>query len=165
MLAPPALERRSSGVEGSLEALLLTPQHEYSHLVIGAQNPDLPPPFTPGTFRRYMRRAWLCEGAATWLSGQTGHLRAAVVRRLREGGRPDFPPSTRDAQLLGGTLFAMLEEESGPEAPVELAATREDGARPAGHRARLRAPGRGGRARLARLPGVARRRRLRLSRH
>ena len=126
VLAPPALERRSSGVDGSLEALLLTPQHEYSHLVIGAQNPDLPPPFTLGTFRRYVRRAWLCEGAAAWLSGQTRHLRAAVVRRLREGGRPDFPPSTRDAQLLGGTLFAMLAEESGAEAAVELAATRED---------------------------------------
>lgn len=125
VLAPPALERRSSGVEGSREALLLTPRHEYSHLVIGARNPDLPPPFTPGTFRRYVRRAWLCEGAATWLSGQTRHLRAAVVRRLREGGRPEFPPSTRDAQLLGGTLFAMLEREAGPEAAVGLAATRE----------------------------------------
>jgi hypothetical protein len=125
VLAPPALERRSSGVEGSLEALLLSPQHEYSHLVIGMQNPDLPPPFTPGTFRRYVRRAWLCEGAATWLSGQTGHLRAAIVRRLREGGRPEFPPATRDAQLLGGTLFAMLEEERGAEAAVELAATRD----------------------------------------
>lgn len=125
VLAPPALERRSSGVEGSREALLLTPRHEYSHLVIGARNPDLPPPFTPGTFRRYVRRAWLCEGAATWLSGQTRHLRAAVVRRMREGGRPEFPPSRRDAQLLGGTLFAMLEQEAGPEAAVELAATRE----------------------------------------
>jgi hypothetical protein len=124
-LAPDALAKRSSGVEGSREALLLTPMHEYSHLVIGLQNPDLPPPFTPGTFRRYVRRAWLCEGAATWLSGQTGHLRAAIVRRLREGRRPEFPPSTRDAQLLGGTIFAMLEEEAGPAAAVDLAATRE----------------------------------------
>jgi hypothetical protein len=125
VLAPPALERRSSGVEGSLEALLLTPRHEYSHLVIGARNPDLPPPFTPANFRRYLRRAWLCEGAATWLSGQNRHLRAAIVRRMREGGRPEFPPSTRDAQLLGGTVFAMLEREAGPEMAVQLAATRE----------------------------------------
>ena len=125
VLAPPALERRSSGVEGSMEALLLTPLHEYSHLVIAAANPDLPPPFTPATFRRYVRRAWLCEGAATWLSGQARLLRGAVVRRLREGGRPDFPPSSRDAHLLGGTLFAMLEQESGAEAAVELAATRD----------------------------------------
>jgi hypothetical protein len=88
-------------------------------------NPDLPPPFTPATFRRYIRRAWLCEGAATWLSGQTGHLRAAIVRRLREGDRPAFPPSTRDAQLLGGTLFALLEEERGADDAVALAATRD----------------------------------------
>ena len=125
VLAAPALERRSSGVEGSREALLLSPQHEYAHLVVGAQNPDLPPPFTPGTFRRYVRRAWLCEGAATWLSGQTRHLRAAIVRRLREGGRPEFPPSPRDGQLLGGTVFALLAQEAGPEAAVALAATRE----------------------------------------
>ena len=126
VLAPDALERRSSGVEGSAEALLLSPQHEYSHLVIGMANPDMPPPFTPATFRRYIRRAWLCEGAATWLSGQTPHLRAAIVRRLREGDRPDFPPSTRDAQLLGGTLFAMLEEERSARAAVALGETRDD---------------------------------------
>ena len=125
VLARPALERRSSGVEGSMEALLLTPLHEYSHLVIAAVNPDLPPPFTPATFRRYVRRAWLCEGAATWMSGQARHLRGAIIRRLREGGRPDFPPSSRDAHLLGGTLYAMLEEEAGAEAAVALAATRE----------------------------------------
>jgi hypothetical protein len=126
VLAPDALERRSSGVEGSSEALLLSPQHEYAHLVVGMANPDMPPPFTPRTFRRYMRRAWLCEGAATWLSGQTPHLRAAVVRRLREGDKPQFPPSTRDAQLLGGTVFAMLDEERGADDAVALAATRED---------------------------------------
>jgi hypothetical protein len=125
VLAPEALERRASAVEGSREALLLTPQHEYAHLVIGLSNPDLPPPFTPATFRRYLRRAWLCEGAAAWLSGQARHLRAAVMRRLREGGRPEFPPSARDAPLLGGTLFALLDEEAGPEAAVALAATRD----------------------------------------
>ena len=30
VLAPPALEKRASGVAGSREALLLTPQHEYA---------------------------------------------------------------------------------------------------------------------------------------
>jgi hypothetical protein len=121
VLARLALERRASAVEGSREALLLTPQHEYAHLVVGANNPDLPPPFTPGSFRRYVRWAWLCEGAAVHFAGQTGHLRAAIVRRLREGGRPEFPPPARDAQLLGGTLFALLEEEAGPSAAVALA--------------------------------------------
>ena len=121
VLAPPALERRASGVEGSREALLLTPQHGYAHVVLGANNPDLPPPFTVGSFRRYVRWAWLCEGAATWLSGQTPHLRAAIVRRLREGGRPAFPPAPRDAMLLGGTVFTLLEREHGARAAAGLA--------------------------------------------
>jgi len=47
------------------------------------------------------------------------------VRQLREGGRPDFPPRARDAQLLGGTLFSLLEEEAGPGAAVALAASRD----------------------------------------
>jgi hypothetical protein len=123
VLAPSALEARASGGEGSREALLLTPQHEYAHLVVGANNPDLPPPFTVGSFRRYVRWAWLSEGAATHFSGQTDHLRAAIVRRLREGPRPELPPPARDAQLLGGTLFALLDREAGPEAAVELALT------------------------------------------
>jgi hypothetical protein len=121
VLAPPALERRASKVPGSREALLLAPQHEYSHLVLGANNPDLPPPFSLAAFRSYVRWAWLCEGAATWLSGQTPHLRAAIVRRLREEGRPEFPPTARDAMLLGGTVFDMLEREHGAEAAAALA--------------------------------------------
>jgi len=120
-LAPPALEKRASGVPGSREALLLTPQHEYAHLVVGANNPYLPPPFSYSTFRRYVRWAWLCEGAATWLSGQAALLRAAIVRRLREGGRPAFPPEPRDAMLLGGTVFGLLEEEHGARAAAALA--------------------------------------------
>lgn len=121
VLAPPALERRASGVEGSREALLLSPRHEYAHVVIGANNPDLPPPFSPAAFRRYVRWAWLCEGAAAWLSGQTPHLRPAIVRRLREGGRAEFPPLAADAFLLGGTIFDLLEREAGAVASVRLA--------------------------------------------
>ena len=124
VLAPSALERRASGSPGSREALMLAPQHEYTHLVLGANNPDLPPRFTPATFRRYLRWAWLCEGAATWFAGQTPHLRPAIVRRLREEGRPDFPPTARDAPLLGGTLFSLLDEDRGVEATVALAETR-----------------------------------------
>jgi hypothetical protein len=120
VLAPPALEKRASGVPESREALLLTPQHEYSHLVVGVNNPYLPPPFSISTFRRYVRWAWLCEGAATWLSGQAPLLRPAIVRRLREGGRPAFPPEPRDAMLLGGTVFSLLEEERGARAAAAL---------------------------------------------
>ncbi len=121
VLAAPALEKRASGVPASREALLLSPQHEYAHLVVGANNPYLPPPFSVATFRRYLRWAWLCEGAATWLSGQAPLLRPAIVRRLREGGRPAFPPSLRDAALLGGTVLDLLAREEGPEAAMRLA--------------------------------------------
>jgi hypothetical protein len=121
VLSPPALERRASNVAGSREALLRSPEHEYSHLVVGANNPDLPPPFSIAAFRRYLRWAWLCEGAATWLSGQTPNLRAAIVRRLREGGRPSFPPDARDAMLLGGTIFDLLEREQGARRAAALA--------------------------------------------
>ena len=127
VLSPAALEERASPVEGSREALMLSPLHEYAHLVIGANNPALPPPFNPGSFRRYVRWAWLCEGAATQLAGQTGHLRAAVTRRLHEGDKPAFPPAARDAPLLGGTVLDMLEEEAGPEAVAAIASARLSG--------------------------------------
>ena len=116
-----ALEQRASGAPGSREALRRAPLHEYAHLVVGANNPGLPPPFTPATFRRYVRAAWLCEGAAAHFSGQVPHLRTAVARRLREGGRPSFPPSARDATLLGGSVFSLLASERGAAACVGLA--------------------------------------------
>jgi hypothetical protein len=124
VLAPAALEDRASGVPASREALLLSPRHEYAHLVIGSANLSLPPPFTPGTFRRYVQMAWLAEGAATHFAGQVPHLRAAVARRLREGGRPSFPPGARDGLVLGGTVFGLLEDEAGREACVKLALSR-----------------------------------------
>jgi hypothetical protein len=120
VLSPEALDERASPGEGSREALMLSPLHEYAHLVVGLNNQDLPPPFSPRSFARYLRWAWLAEGAAAQLSGQTPHLRAAVARRLHEGPPPDFPPSARDAPLLGGTLLGMLEDERGREAVVKL---------------------------------------------
>jgi hypothetical protein len=125
VLAPDALERRASAVPGSREALMLTHRHEYAHLVLGANEPSLPPPFSPSAFRRYVRMAWLCEGAAAHLAGQVAHLRPAVARRLREGGRPRFPPAARDAMVLGGTVFDLLEREAGAGACLELALTSE----------------------------------------
>lgn len=127
VMSPAALEERASPVEGSRDALMLSPLHEYAHLVIGANNPALPPPFNPGSFRRYLRWAWLCEGAATQLAGQTPFLRAALARRLHEGDKPAFPPSPRDAPLLGGSVLDMLEEERGPGAVARLASARLSG--------------------------------------
>lgn len=120
VLAPEALQARASRVPGSREALMRSPLHEYAHLVLAEHNPALPPPFNMKTFRRYLNLAWVCEGAATYLSGQTRHLRPAIARRLREGKAPSFPPSAADAQLLGGTVFALLERAAGRKACVEL---------------------------------------------
>jgi hypothetical protein len=132
VLSPRALEQRASAVEGSRDALMLSPLHEYAHLVVGANNVGLPPPFNPGTFRRYLRWAWLCEGAATHLAGQSQHLTAGITRRLREGGQPQFPPTPRDAPLLGGSVFDLLEEEKGTRACAALASKLDPrGERPA----------------------------------
>jgi hypothetical protein len=127
VLAPGALENRASALPESLEALRLSPMHEYTHLVVGANNPQLPPPFTVRSFARYVRWAWLAEGAATHFSGQAPLLRPAIVRRLREGRPPSFPPSARDAHLLGGTIFGLVEAAYGPTAAVELASRLDAG--------------------------------------
>src|SRR3954454_22241030 len=136
VLAPDALERRASGVPGSIEALRLAPLHELAHGVIGLNNAAMPPPFTPGSFRSYLRSAWLCEGAANYFSGQTPYLRGAIARRMHEGRNPESPPSPRDAYLLGGTVFSLLYEGAGGAAVAELATMSLDG-RPASASAAL----------------------------
>jgi len=120
VLAPRVLEARASHVPGSRELNLLAPAALYAHVVIGASNPRLPPPFTPRAFRRYLRWAWLAAGGAQWLSGQTAHARPAIARRMHEGGRPAFPPGIRDAQLLGGTVLDLLAREEGERACLDL---------------------------------------------
>lgn len=123
VLNPAALERRASGLPESRQALTLAPLHEYMHLVVGANNSELPPPFTPRSLSRYLRWTWLCEGAATYFSGQSRFLRPAILRRLREGDAPSLPPATRDAHLLGGTVFELLRERARVDACVALASS------------------------------------------
>jgi hypothetical protein len=121
VLAPRLLAERASNVEGSLEMLMLAPSALFARRLVAEGVPGLPPPFGPRAFRRYLHWAWLVEGAAQYFSGQTRHVRPAITRRLREGGPPSFPPSRRDAPLLGGTVFDLLAQEEGERACVRLA--------------------------------------------
>jgi hypothetical protein len=108
-------ERRAAG-EDSLTALRGTAERMYCQLVLAANNESLPPMWTPKHFLAYLQWAWLIEGAAQYFTGQTSLFRAAVITRLREGERPPFPPSRRDAVILGGTVFDLLDRTSGPGA-------------------------------------------------
>jgi hypothetical protein len=72
----------------------------------------------------------LIEGAAQYYANQVLLFRAAVSTRLRERRPPAFPPSARDAMILGGTVFDLLERERGPDACDVLASRlRRDGPR------------------------------------
>lgn len=121
VLSPRVLAGRASNVEGSVELLMLAPAALFARRVVGANNARLPPPFGPRSFKRYLRWAWLVEGAAQYFSGQTKHVRPAVARRIREGPAPAFPPAPGDAPLLGGTLFDLVGREEGEAAAVDLA--------------------------------------------
>lgn len=114
------MEKRSAG-EDSLRALRGTAERMYAEIVLAANNPALPPMWTPRRFATYLRWAWLMEGAAQYFAGQTSFYRAAVITRLREGDRPAFPPSRRDALILGGTVFDLLDQHTGPDACVRMA--------------------------------------------
>jgi hypothetical protein len=121
VLSPTALRARASGVEGSAQMLQLAPASLYTLRVIVECNRDLHR--ARGLLRPSLtvRWAWLLEGAARWFSGETRHSRAAIGRRLREGGRPSFPPGLRDAPLLGGTVIDMLAREEGEQAAAQFA--------------------------------------------
>jgi hypothetical protein len=121
VLLPDALEARASTVPGSREMLGRAVPALYARRVIVANNQDLPDRLTPRRVRAGLRWAWLIEGAARWFGGQTAHARPAIARRLREGGRPSFPPDLRDAPLLGGTLIDLVVQERGEQAAARLA--------------------------------------------
>jgi hypothetical protein len=121
VLGAAALDARASAVPGSREMLSLTAAALYARLVVQESNADLPRRLRPARLAVELRWAWLFEGAARWFAGQTEHARPAIARRLREGGRPSFPPSPRDAPLLGGTVIDLLVREEGERAAAALA--------------------------------------------
>ena len=115
VLGEEATNRRAAG-EDSLRALRGTAERLYTQIVLAVNNPRLPPPWGPRRFYRYLRWAWLIEGGAQYFAGQVSLFRPAAIRRLREGRDPSFPPSARDAIILGWTIFDLLEREIGPQA-------------------------------------------------
>jgi hypothetical protein len=123
-LSPRALAARAGADAGSGEMLRLSAAALYARRVIDENNPGsrrLPNPVGPLlSLRRRQRWAWLVEGGARWLSGQTAHAGPSIARRLREGSRPAFPPGPRDAPLLAGTVHELLAARAGEDAVVAL---------------------------------------------
>ena len=135
VLNDPHMERRAAG-DDSREALRGTAERLYAQLVVAANNPDLPPSWTPRRFARYLRWAWLVEGGAQYF--------AAPGRPLP--GRGDPPP----ARELPALVPALAPRRGDPRRH-DLRPARER-ARPGGlRRARLRASA----ATAPRQPGAA----------
>lgn len=122
LLADADLDRRAAG-DDSREALRRTGERLYAQMVVAANNEQLPPPWSPRRAARYTRWAWLVEGAGQHYAGQTALFRAAVLARMRDRRAIPFPPSVRDATLLGGTVFDLLDRLAGPRA-CDLLVTR-----------------------------------------
>jgi hypothetical protein len=120
VLSPRALRDRASGVSGSFEMLMLAPASLYAKRVITGTNRELQQARLPARSWAELRWAWLVEGAARWLSGESGHARTVVGHYMRTGHRPRFPASARDAPLLAPTLIEFLAEQQGPAAVTRL---------------------------------------------
>ena len=126
-----ALERRAGGPD-SLRALRGTAGRMYAQLTLAANNKRLPPPWGQVRFSRYLRWAFMIEGGAQYFAGQVPSFRPAVSRRLGEGAPPSFPPGPRDAIILGGTIFDLLDREVGRHAcELLVSRLRKDGPVPA----------------------------------
>lgn len=121
VLSPRVLAGRASNVTGSLEMIMLAPSALLARRIVVQTHPGLRPPLGPRAFRRWLRAAWLVEGAAQFFSGQSRHAAPLVRTRLAEDTAPDFPPGVRDAPVLAGTLFELLAGEEGERACLELA--------------------------------------------
>jgi hypothetical protein len=132
VLAPAVLRARAAGSDGSAQMLALAAPTLYARRVIIECNHDLHRSLMPARIAVSLRWAWLLEGSSRWFSGEHAHARAAIVRRLREGPQPSFPPSFRDAPLLASTVIDLLVREEGERAAAALAGRlHPGGARPA----------------------------------
>jgi hypothetical protein len=120
VLAPRLLAARASNVPGSKELALLTPAALLAQVAAGRCASRQPPPFRLRALLAAPGWSWVFWGSGQFFSGQTEHARGPIGRRLREGGEPSFPPSLRDAPLLGGTVLDLLAREEGEQAVVDF---------------------------------------------
>jgi hypothetical protein len=130
VLAPAALAARASSVQGSREMLALAPAALYARRLIVENHPALRAARQHRRVPVELRWAWLLEGGARWLAGQTDHAGPTIARRLRAGTRLSLPPRVRDAALLGQTVVDLLARAHGAEATTSFL-RRFDPTRPA----------------------------------
>jgi hypothetical protein len=121
VLCGTALAERASSVPGSREMLERAVPALLVRRMVLANNRELQSAPRPARPALAVRWAWLIDGAARWFAGQTAHARPAIARRLRESGQPRFPPSLRDAPLLGGTVIDLIARERGERAAAVFA--------------------------------------------
>ena len=121
VLGERALRARASGLSDSREMLRLAAAALYARRVVAENNHDLRRKRGLARTAALFRWAWMLDGTARWFSGQTDHARPVIVRRMREGRRPRFPPGWRDAPMLGGTVIDLLVQEKGELAAALLA--------------------------------------------
>jgi hypothetical protein len=123
VLSPQALRTRATGITGSYEMLRLAPASLYTKRVVYESNVDLATARAPARRALETRWAWLLEGTARWLSGESEYARSVVAAHVRGGNKLSFPPSARDAPLLAPTVMEVLAQQQGDDA-VAAAATR-----------------------------------------
>jgi hypothetical protein len=121
VLAPAALAARAANIPGSRQMLALTAAALYARRLVIENNHELHSSHPPVQLALELRWAWLLEGAARWFAGQIEYARPAIARRLRQSTPPSFPPSLRDAPLLGATVIDLLVIEAGELAAAQLA--------------------------------------------
>src|SRR5215216_1929662 len=108
VLAPRLLAQRASNVEGSLELLMLAPAALLARRYVAANHPGMPPPFGPRSFARWLRWAWLLEGAAQYFSRPAAATRrcsaapySTCSRASRGSGRASRSPAGRTTTARG----------------------------------------------------------------
>src|SRR6476646_5517886 len=111
VLNDPHMERRAAG-EDSREALRGTAERLYAQLVVAANNPDLPPSWTPR--RRHPRRHDLRPARDR---ARARGLRAARARAAPRRRRPDPGSSLRRPHRRGRGGLARLPAGDGPSEP------------------------------------------------